>query len=440
MKIVRLEAANVKRLSAIEITPEGNLIVIGGKNGAGKTSVLDSIWYALGGKGAVCDLPLRKGEKHGHVTLALDSGLVVRRTFTEAGGGVLTVENGDGAQYKSPQKMLDALVGSMAFDPLEFARMKPAEQLGALQALVGLDVSDLDEQHAEVYEERAAINRDGKRAAAAAEAMPFHPDAPEAEVSLVDLVAERDAILEHNANVATLKGHVDEKRGWLDRANAELAAAESGVRAAEEALRLARETLATANEQSSAADSAFQDALAEWQRTEPRSTRAVDQQVASAEDTNRKVRENAARVVAEAEVSQLREQSQALTMKLQSIANWRAARIASAEFPVEEIGLADGGVSYNGIPFAQASAAEQMRASVAMGLAMNPQLRVLLVRDGSLLDEDALRMVAEMASEADAQVWLERVGDGEEVQVVIEDGAVRGAASAESAEDAASDG
>jgi hypothetical protein len=63
-----------------------------------------------------------------------------------------------------------------------------------------------------------------------------------------------------------------------------------------------------------------------------------------------------------------------------------------------------------------------------MGLAANPTLRLILIRDGSLLDKHNLQMVGEMADAADAQVWLERVGEGEECSVVIEDGGVRGAA------------
>jgi hypothetical protein len=55
---------------------------------------------------------------------------------------------------------------------------------------------------------------------------------------------------------------------------------------------------------------------------------------------------------------------------------------------------------------------------------MNPKLKIILIRDGSLLDDDSLQMVAEMASEACGQVWLERVGKGAECQVIIEDGAV----------------
>ena len=84
-------------------------------------------------------------------------------------------------------------------------------------------------------------------------------------------------------------------------------------------------------------------------------------------------------------------------------------------------------MTFDGKPFDQASSAEQLRVSVAMGIALNPTLRVLLVRDGSLLDKESFKMMAEMASEADAQVWIERVEDDDHVGIVIEDGAVKGA-------------
>lgn len=87
----------------------------------------------------------------------------------------------------------------------------------------------------------------------------------------------------------------------------------------------------------------------------------------------------------------------------------------------------NGVVLYQDIPLDQCSSAERLRVSVSIGLAMNPKLKVLLIRDGSLLDEDNLQMIATMAEKADAQVWIERVGDGEECSVVIEDGQVRDA-------------
>ena len=96
--------------------------------------------------------------------------------------------------------------------------------------------------------------------------------------------------------------------------------------------------------------------------------------------------------------------------------------------PVDGLGFDDGIVLLAGIPFSQASSAEQLRVSVAMGLAMNPTLKLLLIRDGSLLDVDSRRLIAEMAEAADAQVWMECVEENEATTIVIEDGAVRAAA------------
>ena len=49
VKINALELENVKRIKAVKIDPTQNgLTIIGGDNNQGKTSVLDSIAWALG--------------------------------------------------------------------------------------------------------------------------------------------------------------------------------------------------------------------------------------------------------------------------------------------------------------------------------------------------------------------------------------------------------
>ena len=52
----------------------------------------------------------------------------------------------------------------------------------------------------------------------------------------------------------------------------------------------------------------------------------------------------------------------------------------------------------------------------------DPKLKVLLIKDGSLLDEDNLKLISEMAEEADAQLWIERVGIDSNTTVIMEDG------------------
>ena len=52
-------------------------------------------------------------------------------------------------------------------------------------------------------------------------------------------------------------------------------------------------------------------------------------------------------------------------------------------------------------------------------------LRVMLVREGSLLDAESMKTLESIAAEHGAQVWVECVTNGEAVGVVIEDGEVR---------------
>src|SRR4030042_253729 len=115
MRIIRLESENIKRLSAVAIEPSGSLVVIGGKNEAGKSSFLDSIQYALAGGDSLPAMPIRRGEKKARVVADLGD-IIVTRFFT-ATGSRLEVQNKEGAVFKSPQAILDRMTGKLSFDP-----------------------------------------------------------------------------------------------------------------------------------------------------------------------------------------------------------------------------------------------------------------------------------------------------------------------------------
>lgn len=419
MKIVKLEASNVKRLVAVEITPDGSLVVVGGKNGAGKSSTLDSIAMALGGKDLVPEKPLRSGAEKGHVEVDLGD-LVVRRTFTAAGGGTLTVSNRDGARYPSPQKILDDLTGRLTFDPLAFSRMDPRKQLETLRALVGVDFSALDRERAALYEERTAVGRTAKALEGQLAGRALHEDAPESEVSVAALMAELDAA---QARIREIDDLVAASVEWerdiqiheraVSDAEARLAEAKANLDRERELLAAQREGAKKAKEAADAASATKPDVA------------PIRAKIASADEQNRKHRENLEREEIAAELDGTKREVATLSAKIEALDRTKEATLAGAAFPVPGLSFDESGVLLNGLPFSQASSAEQLRVSVAMGLAMNPKLRVLLIRDGSLLDAESLRLVAEMAEEAEAQVWMERVGDGAECSVVIEDGHVR---------------
>ena len=124
-RIISLTAENVKRLQAVHIMParKPGLVLIGGRNGQGKSSTLDAIAMALGSASEVPARPIRQGETHAQIVLETED-LVVTRDFT-ASGSVLTVANREGLKASAPQTILDRLTGKLTFDPVAFMRLRP---------------------------------------------------------------------------------------------------------------------------------------------------------------------------------------------------------------------------------------------------------------------------------------------------------------------------
>lgn len=397
MKIIKLTAENVKRLRAVEIDPDDTMQVISGRNAQGKTSVLDAIWLALGGGTASRGTarPIRDGEEQASVTLDLGD-LTVTRVW-KGDKTSLTVTSADGSKYSGPQGVLDALVGRLSFDPLAFTNLSAREQREALLDLVDLDVdlADIDARRRRAFDERTEAGRQAK--ALGAGAAP-DPSLPREEVSAGDLI---DQI----TSVTTLASVQQRQRDDVVRLEQDVCDLEKRLVAARADLETARATCAT-------------------HQTLP-DVEGLRAQLAQTEDTNRRIRDNNA--LRQAATLRGRRQAEyaALTDRIEALDAEKAAALARASFPVDGLGFDEDGVTYQGVPFAQASSAEQIRVSLAMAMALNPRLRVIRILDGSLLDADNLALIREMAADRDYQVWVERVADGSGMGVVIEDGQVQ---------------
>ncbi len=418
-KIIRLSAANVQRIEAVEIEPDGAAVVIGGRNAQGKTSILDAIEYALGGKGAFSAEPVRRGADKAEIVLDLGD-LIVTRTITAAGGGSLKVTGADGASYSSPQTILDKLVGALAFDPLAFLRQKPAEQAHALAKIVGLDLDGFDRTRKAAYDDRTVLSRRVKVLEGALASMPSPVDE---EQEAVDL----KAIMDRMNEIETAQRAHDAARTNLGYTKDRMDRAERAVEDLIEKITAAKEELGAAIRHHAECQGIVdrtEETLAELPAASE--VRAMADQAQAREAERAQHRAAAARHAAtEAELASVRGEVQALTAAIDGVDAARNAAVAGASFPVADLGFDDAVVTYRGLPLAQASGAERLRVSMAIALAMNPTLRIALIRDGSLLDADGLALVRDMAAERGAQVWIERVGNGPECSVVIEDGRVQ---------------
>lgn len=423
MKIVKLTAENVKKLRAVEITPTGEIVTIAGKNGQGKTSILDSIWWALSGTTHIQAEPIRKGENKARIRLDLGE-LIVERRFTE-GGSSLFVENAKGARFPSPQKMLDSLLGALAFDPLAFSRMTPRQQFDALRDIskLDIDVDEIDALNRGDFAKRTDVNREAKAKRAEANAIPVAEGLPEAKIDESALINEIQEAGEKNALIEASKN----ERGIAARDVADKRAEAARLKDRAAAMRAEADNIdAQAANVLKVADDMEKAAAALPAIPDPVNVADVRAKLEHAKQVNSKIdaRDRRAQVVAAAE--KLEHQAAQLTEQMAAREKAKADAIARAQMPIPGIGFGEGSacVTYNGIPLDQASSAEQLRVSLSIAMASNPQLRVIRIQDGSLLDDDSMTQIAEMAKAGDYQVWIERVDTSGKIGVVIEDGAV----------------
>ncbi len=420
MRIISLEVDNVMRLKAVRIKPDGGMVVIGGKNEQGKSSVLNSIEMALGGKKALPPKPVREGAEEAYIVCELDT-MTIRRVIDPDGKTSLTVESKDGAQYRKPQAMLDELVGALSFDPLGFTRMDTKVKLNVLRELVGLDFTAQDEERGDAFSERTDVNRETKRLGGQLDRLTHHDGLPSESVSMVELAAAVEKAQDaHRAHARMQeKARECERAVWdadahADKLKAQLKELQAKLKDHDQKCVLLQD------EASAAGNEAHKHKEADLPDIE-----AARARLNESEETNDKIRENAEHATATESLKESVAKADELTARIAEIDAAKVDAVTGAKFPVKGLSLTDEGVVFNGIPFEQASGAQQLRVSVAIGLAMNPKLPVLLVRDGSLLDEESLKLLGELAEEADAQVWVERVSEGDECSLIIEDGEVK---------------
>lgn len=424
MKIIAMRASNVKKLKAIEILhPDQSMVVVTGKNGAGKSSLLDAIWLAIGGGDAAKQVGnvIREGESEASAMVELPQ-LTITRTWKRRDDGItttkLSVKNKDGAAFQSPQAILDALTGSVAFDPLEFIRLSQKDQVATMLRAIGAEaeLKAVDAEYTKLYEERTDVNRRARDLQGQLEGLAPQAEVPEA----VDSEALMQTLNEATQTEARISAHTN--RIQLEESKRD-GLADQRVRLMKQIEELDNRMaiLATEIETQQTMLSAIPKPDAEVVAAAREQLRQADTKNAA---RNAIVSNNQRRdVIGKQHVEAVAKASE-LTTKLEALDGKKRQRILDSSLPVPGVAFDGNGVTFEGRPLRDCSSAEQLRVSIAIAIALNPKLRVLRIADGSLLDSDGLQIVRDMATMLDFQVWIERVDDPTNGTIVIEEGEI----------------
>ncbi len=431
VKIATLEIENVKRVRALSLDCSGQaLTVIGGRNGQGKTSVLDAIMWALGGDRFKPSNPVHDGAEEARVRIELDNGVAVERKGVN---GVLKVSSSTG---KGGQALLNEFVNLFALNLPRFmgaTGIEKAKMLLDAYPDLGAELQRLNEEVKRLYDERRALGQVADRKAKYADELPFDPLAPDAPLSGAEMARRMQDALSVNARNQTLRGKVGEAERALSFAQQQAKAADERVadlvKRWEEAKREKARTSAVVD--AAVATLAASQATAVTLRDED--TKAIEAELEQTDSLNARVRANESKRNAQAEAAALREQYADLGNTIEEARAQRLKLLASVAMPLDELSVDEAGeLIYRGQKWDCMSGSEQLRVSAAICAAIKPECGFVLLDKLECMDTETLRDFGEWLTSRNLQAIGTRVGTGDECSIVIEDGV---SAAVESASD-----
>lgn len=420
MKIIKLTSENVLRLKAVEITPTGAVVRVTGRNGQGKTSVLDSIYLALDQRKVDAAAPIHKGAKKATIKLNLGE-ITVERVITPKGSD-LKVTAADGTRHARPQDFLNSLLGELSFDPQAFDRMKPLEQFEQLRRVckVTVDFDDLNKKNQADFDRRTEVTRQAKQKRAQAEGIKLPQGLPEPidEKPILEKIrnaqAENDKLAQRKLKRQSVLQHAEAYESQAKRLAERIAELREQITKLDADRREVEQEGMTARAKLAAAEAL----------PEPVDVGALTNELVTAQGNNAHRVQWERRKEIQREADELEQLAAQLTEAMDQRNQMKADALTAAKLPVEGLTLGEGEVLMNGYPYSQASSAERLRIGMLLAMLANPEIRVIRIQDGSLLDSQSLALIGQMAKENDFQVWIEEVDETGQVGIVIEDGMV----------------
>lgn len=400
--INEFEAENVKRIRAVKLHPSPTgLTIIGGNNGQGKTSVLDSIAWALGGeKFRPTDAKNKDSVIPPYLHVTLSNGLVVERN-----GKNSSLKVTDPSGEKAGQKLLDSFIGTLALDLPKFMNASNTEKAKILLNILGVgdQLEELNNQERKIYDERTAIGRIADQKEKYAKEQPYYSDVPEAPISSADLIKQQQEILARNG----------QRQQWIRDYDKYQAEYNSIV----EQIDLLKERLHEVDEKVKASEHSPRELQME-------STEELEASLANIEETNRKVRANLDKEKAEDDARQYRRQYDQLTDQIENIRNEKKSLLDHADLPLEGLCVENGNLIYNGEQWDCMSSSDQLKVATAIVKKLNPECGFVLIDKLEQMDMQTLKEFGDWLELEGLQVIATRVSTGDECSIIIEDGAV----------------
>lgn len=405
--INKLEIENVKRIKAVKVEPSPTgLTVIGGNNNQGKTSVLDSIAWALGGNRFKPSKAAREGSVvPPSLKITMSNGLIVERKGKNSSLKVID-PNGN----KGGQQLLDSFVEELAINLPKFMDSTAKEKADILLQIIGVgpQLAELEIKEKQLYDQRHAIGVIADQKEKFAKEQTYYPDAPKELISIADLIAEQQEVLAKNGenarkrqNAQQIKTAYEGKLAEVNRLSDQLKAAQAELETLENDLQIATDlTIDLIDE----------------------STEEIESNIANIEQINLKVRANLDKEKAEKEARVQREEYNRLSSEIEAVRKDKRDLLTNADLPLEGLSVNDGKLLYLGQEWDNMSGSQQLMVATAIVRKLKPDCGFVLIDKLEQMDQITLDQFGKWLEDEGLQAIATRVSTGDECSILITDG------------------
>lgn len=473
MKTTRIHIKNLFGITETEL--DGRSIEVTGSNGVGKTSIIDSIKYALTNDSSR-DFVIKNGENEGEIFIETDTGLCIDRKKRVNQSDYKNIRQ-DNKPVASPEAFLRTLFTPLQIDPIKFTQMSNQEQNRIILDLIVFDwdlnwikekfgeipqgvdyqqnilqvLNDIQSENGVYFQTRQDVNREirNKRAFVAdiAKDIPqgFQADKWD-NYDLSEAYTKITKAQEYNSRIERAKIFKDSYDNKIRGYQAEMEIAVSNMKSA---IASERESLTAEIERKKAEIKAAEDKLNsladkitdktkvleseynekvakldsdikiadEYISKQPVDITAMQAEVKNAEEMKKHLNEYNRMKAMQADIETLVGKSEELTRKIELARDLPGEILKTAEIPVAGLTVKDGIPLINGLPVSNLSEGEQLQLCVDVALSNPNSLQIILIDGAEKLSEKNRKALYDKCKEKGLQFIATRTTDSEELEV-----------------------
>jgi len=466
----------IKNLFGIkELTLDGKSVELTGVKGAGKTSVIDAIRYALTNK-SDRDYIIKDGENEGEIIIETDTGLSITRKKRSSQSDYKSIKE-NGHDVPKPESFLQEIFTPLSLNPVEFTQKDRQEQnriildlidfkwdlnwikekFGEIPSGVNYDqnilkvLADIQAENGVYFQTRQDLNRDArnKQAFIYDIAKDIPKDYDYSKWNAYDLGTKYRQLETIKNQNNEIQRAIVFKESYNNKIRGYEAEKEIAISAEEKAIASERENLTKSIERMRAEIIAAEDklkglaskledkkklAISEYETKvakldgdiqitnkyadKPQTDVAeLNEEINTAEAMKKHLNEYQRMVTMQSELEQLKADSEALTAKIELARELPGEILKVATIPVEGLTVKDGIPLINGLPVSNLSDGEKLDLCVDITISKPSGWSIILLDGTEKLDEVSRANLYKKCKEKGLQFIATRTTNNNELEI-----------------------